>query len=318
MHRSLPQWILMKATKASSSKVYPAGTRRAASSSAARRLAKTQPAVLSGPVKTALNRIFKLQPYIAKYFGGFSDETPLSAEHVVCCYRYETKVFHFGDRPVVTLAELRAAEKRIKVAQAEHRERRNVMRLYFDACRKSSMVAAPSDKNAAIDRLLAVDQCLTPPPPRLDFTRDEDSAFGLAVKGRPDLTKLKQHLLGQGGRNFQRNDFIAAQITPKMVKNLLAEGAFRAGRGAELCKMETSECHENARLLAHRADTELWFGFALSGGVWRIHSWCVRGHQIIETTDPRETYFGIHILIPISKFVGRLLVSEVRRQGGRP
>jgi hypothetical protein len=59
--------------------------------------------------------------------------------------------------------------------------------------------------------------------------------------------------------------------------------------------VEDGRCHENV--------SELWLekksglvgigvGYALSGGLWRQHSWGVRDGEIVETTNSRTQYFG--------------------------
>ena len=38
----------------------------------------------------------------------------------------------------------------------------------------------------------------------------------------------------------------------------------------------------------------MWSGFALSEGIWRVHSWCVKDGKLIETTTfAHEKYVGI-------------------------
>lgn len=58
----------------------------------------------------------------------------------------------------------------------------------------------------------------------------------------------------------------------------------------------TNECHENSALLYKNNDsvTEIGTGWALSDdGLWRQHSWAMRGSELIETTVERSVYYGI-------------------------
>lgn len=61
--------------------------------------------------------------------------------------------------------------------------------------------------------------------------------------------------------------------------------------------MKTSRCHDNSFDYSSELsnNAKLYTGLALSNdGVWRPHSWCVNQNgQIIESTEPREFYYGI-------------------------
>ena len=67
---------------------------------------------------------------------------------------------------------------------------------------------------------------------------------------------------------------------------------------------ESRHCHANAARLWERGqranarrplrDCTLATGYALSGGLWRSHSFCVAADgRVLETTTPREHYFGV-------------------------
>lgn len=80
----------------------------------------------------------------------------------------------------------------------------------------------------------------------------------------------------------------------KDLTKLLERGEF-FHRPIEFIKGEASECHANtARLYEEGVLDYIVTGYALSDdGLWRQHSWGI-GHdgQIIETTEPRENYYG--------------------------
>lgn len=63
---------------------------------------------------------------------------------------------------------------------------------------------------------------------------------------------------------------------------------FRAG--------EPNHCHTNCAITWQSDPTRyrIQTGFALSGGVWRRHSWLLdQRDRILETTFPQEMYFGV-------------------------
>lgn len=61
---------------------------------------------------------------------------------------------------------------------------------------------------------------------------------------------------------------------------------------------EDNNCHRNADALVQKGlATSFGHGYALSDdGLWREHSWAwgPKGH-LIETTEPRDRYFGIRL-----------------------
>jgi len=125
----------------------------------------------------------------------------------------------------------------------------------------------------------------------------EEAEWALKVQGRNDLTALKKHLLAKGGSRFQRNSHLAAECDANATAYLIKCGQFFHGKGALLKRMNISDCHQNSARLALKAGIEWWTGLALSkDGIWRIHSWCVKGAKIIETTEPRTLYFGVPLV----------------------
>lgn len=100
--------------------------------------------------------------------------------------------------------------------------------------------------------------------------------------------KLRSKLLGHAGEE------VLLRVTTQEIDRLLARGEIHAGKGAGLRRMQANRCHFNAAklFLAGRA-AKVVSGFALSGGLWRSHTWVLNSRgRIIETTEPREAYFG--------------------------
>lgn len=98
------------------------------------------------------------------------------------------------------------------------------------------------------------------------------------------------------GTPFQVDGFLVKELKPDECQELVHEGRFFDGP-ARSVPGEPNQCHENARaLVAANPAWSLWTGFALSEGCWRVHSWArdAEGH-LIETTLPRESYFGIAV-----------------------
>ena len=128
-------------------------------------------------------------------------------------------------------------------------------------------------------------------------THPDDEPYALKVKGRPDLTDLKKHILKHAGTRFQTNGWVAAQYNADTTKRLINGGRFFPGYDTLQFPMERRGCHINAELLGADPRAERWMGFALCAGGWVLHSWVVRkkDKRVIETT-PSEwlAYFGVH------------------------
>ena len=59
--------------------------------------------------------------------------------------------------------------------------------------------------------------------------------------------------------------------------------------------MENSRCHSNCAHIWNCKPKEykIVTGWALSDdGIWRQHTWLLRSKAIVETTSPREKYYG--------------------------
>ena len=133
---------------------------------------------------------------------------------------------------------------------------------------------------------------------RAELLKHEQGLFSLDVKGRPGLTQLKQMLLKRGGELFQRNDILAAELTPLLVARLIHKGRFFPPEAASFLPMLPHHCHENVLVLAINGKAAWWTGLALSDdGFWRPHSWGFDGAAVIETTDKKELYYGVRVPI---------------------
>jgi len=117
-----------------------------------------------------------------------------------------------------------------------------------------------------------------------------NSRWREATARQPELKKLLQVLLGIGG------DFVVAPPFPDLdVEELIASG-FVLGGPTVLKKGQVSKCHENAAALWPSRKYEIvaiGTGYALSGGLWRQHSWGILREGILETTHERIKYFGL-------------------------
>lgn len=119
--------------------------------------------------------------------------------------------------------------------------------------------------------------------------------WSLKVSGRPDLTKLKKRLLKKSGKHFQRNDFLSQELDKKFTGLLLLSGVFKSGRTAIAVSLERNKCHWNALAYAKARGAQFWSGLALSGGIWRVHSWCMEKDKVVETTQQQRLYFGVNM-----------------------
>jgi hypothetical protein len=145
----------------------------------------------------------------------------------------------------------------------------------------------------------------------LSYEGPESDVWKLPVQNRPDLTKLKMSLLTYAGSRFQRNDYLAEALSPRLTKKLAQEGRFFPGNKAILFKMLPSECDANSELLGADSRVEKWVGFALDDDpCWRHHCWLVRrkDRRLIETTVKRTLYFGVRV--PVSREVKKLYASN--------
>ena len=121
-------------------------------------------------------------------------------------------------------------------------------------------------------------------PDRLKFLAERNAT---ALKN-PAAKKLRLKLLGHAGEE------VLLRVTPEEIDRLLERGEFYPANGASLRRMQANRCHFNAakHFLTGQA-AKVVSGFALSEGLWRSHTWVLNSRgRIIETTEPREVYFG--------------------------
>lgn len=104
----------------------------------------------------------------------------------------------------------------------------------------------------------------------------------------PELKPLQKRLLDIGG------DWVALQPEDDL-KRLLDRGQLFTGQVIFL-RMGQSQCHSNCATIWDRNQGlgyKIATGWVLSkDGIWRQHTWLLRGKSIIETTEPREKYYG--------------------------
>jgi len=62
--------------------------------------------------------------------------------------------------------------------------------------------------------------------------------------------------------------------------------------------MAENSCHWNVASLWRQKEGSLVAiatGYALTKGLWRQHSWGIQRDAILETTESRESYFGLRM-----------------------
>jgi len=104
----------------------------------------------------------------------------------------------------------------------------------------------------------------------------------------PELKRLQDILLSLGG------DWVALQPEPDF-KDLLNKGQLIKGK-VIFKPMAPCQCHSNcAQIWDKNPKTcRIATGWALStDGIWRQHTWILKGKAVIETTELRTLYYGI-------------------------
>ena len=110
----------------------------------------------------------------------------------------------------------------------------------------------------------------------------------------PEFTKLEQKLLSMGG------EMVVPRQEPDQDK-ILSRGWLWVGDNIKIISGALSNCHGNVAesWRRNRRRYSIATGWALSDdGLWRQHSWIFEGRTLIETTTPREKYFGF-VLTPL-------------------
>jgi hypothetical protein len=113
-----------------------------------------------------------------------------------------------------------------------------------------------------------------------------------AIAATPGLGELRGRLLERDGR-----EVVLVWHEPH-VGQLLSRGRDFNAADPDTCILGESMCHSNAALLWRLSLGEVGIvtGYALSGdGLWRQHSWGLRGERVVETTRPRVRYFGFKL-----------------------
>ena len=111
---------------------------------------------------------------------------------------------------------------------------------------------------------------------------------------RVSLKQLKSKLLTLGGERFQVDWFLNEQLPPMVRTVLYHYGEAIEPSNVKYIKMESGQCHAHCETLSQKHGWDWFTGFALSrDGIWRVHSFCLDGTEIIETTESRVRYFGM-------------------------
>ena len=126
----------------------------------------------------------------------------------------------------------------------------------------------------------------------------------LRQKRREELTK-KDSYMGDLFNKFKDSAFgedteIVGVFEKKSdVEAILSRGKFISADNVSSVKGEASGCHYNSAelFIEDQANRRIATGYALSkDNLWRCHSWIMEvsneGEKVIETTEPREKYFG--------------------------
>lgn len=109
------------------------------------------------------------------------------------------------------------------------------------------------------------------------------------LEREPQLVQLRNELLSHGG----------VEVVPNKEPDLeliLEQGDIIKPIEVLNYNMQDSQCHRNARALYldDASVTDVGTGWALSeDGLWRQHSWAMRGDELVETTQDRELYYGV-------------------------
>jgi len=112
--------------------------------------------------------------------------------------------------------------------------------------------------------------------------------FMSAVATQPLWTKLKSRLVTIGG-----DQVVIPNYEPDL-KRILTRGT-EFGGSSQVIKGKRSNCHGNVSDL-YDADAvdSIVTGYALSSdGLWRQHTWGLKGGVVIETTEKRTKYYGV-------------------------
>jgi hypothetical protein len=88
-------------------------------------------------------------------------------------------------------------------------------------------------------------------------------------------------------------------LAPLPAIHLIAQFGRHLDATVTRCDGQPNHCHGNAAQLWVDGNVDtIATGFALNDNIWRTHSWGVRNGQFVETTVPRERYFGVILTGP--------------------
>lgn len=124
-------------------------------------------------------------------------------------------------------------------------------------------------------------------PPERDWLEASRRRGWTARTGEPRWRPLKRILLRIGGWS------VCLPADEPDLESIVSRGQRFPG-DADLVEGEPCSCHANsAQLSLELPGARLCTGYALSDdGMWRQHSWVLVGDRVVETTEPREHYFG--------------------------
>ncbi len=108
------------------------------------------------------------------------------------------------------------------------------------------------------------------------------------MQAHPEYIKLEQRLLSMGGT------MVVPRREPDQDK-ILSRGWLWAGDNIKIVSGVPSNCHSNVAEFwrSNPKRYSIATGWALSDDdLWRQHSWIFDRCTVIETTTPREKYFG--------------------------
>jgi hypothetical protein len=122
--------------------------------------------------------------------------------------------------------------------------------------------------------------------------RLREKARKALLKDQPYLKDLWKLLIGAAD-----GEVVAHEETVEEVARFFARGFFLDGRNARMRRMRAISCHENAARLWEsdpgRYRIMTGYAFTEDDHLWRQHSWSLdQDGTVIETTFPREIYFG--------------------------
>jgi len=112
-----------------------------------------------------------------------------------------------------------------------------------------------------------------------------------SVRVQPGLAELRERLLALGGQEAGFYD-----IEPRL--EILLRRGVSFGRRSRIRHGIPHRCHHNAAALwrASEGQMRIVAGYALSGDIWRQHSWAIApdaAPPVIETTRKRDLYNGL-------------------------